>query len=123
MSMKLDIPLKDFYDKYCRKRGSGSKKYYELKEKRSAEFGYDCIFLDRSTIKNKAICSLYEARPLQCRTWPFWAENLENAKTWNDVRKGTEGCAGIGNGNEITPYSEIIRQRDETDKLWKENNT
>eukprot|EP00961_Rhodomonas_salina_P046921 629705-Rhodomonas_salina.2 len=27
-------------------------------------------------MKGKAICSLYEARPKQCRTWPFWPENL-----------------------------------------------
>ena len=120
MSAKLQINLTEFYDDYCRKRGSGSNKYYELKEKRSPD-GYDCIFLDSSTIPNKRICSLYEARPLQCQTWPFWEENLSDPETWRNVGKGSEGCAGIGKGNEITPYSEIVRQRDETDNLWKKN--
>jgi uncharacterized protein len=35
----------------------------------------DCIFL-----KNKR-CDVYEARPVQCKTWPFWPENM-NAKSW-----------------------------------------
>lgn len=26
-------------------------------------------------------CDIYEARPVQCRTWPFWPENM-NAKAW-----------------------------------------
>src|SRR5690242_4772461 len=32
----------------------------------------DCIFYDKSVG-----CTIYEARPGQCRTWPFWESNLE----------------------------------------------
>ena len=35
----------------------------------------DCLFL-----KDKR-CTVYEARPTQCRTWPFWSENL-SPKAW-----------------------------------------
>jgi hypothetical protein len=28
-------------------------------------------------------CTIYEARPTQCRTWPFWAENM-NEKVWEE---------------------------------------
>lgn len=49
----------------------------------------DCMFL-----KNKQ-CTVYEARPEHCRTWPFWPENM-NPKTW---RKDVASyCAGIGKG-------------------------
>ncbi|HAR41101.1 MAG TPA: hypothetical protein DCS07_00455, partial [Bdellovibrionales bacterium] len=29
----------------------------------------------------KKRCTIYKARPTQCRTWPFWPDNM-NAKTW-----------------------------------------
>jgi uncharacterized protein len=49
----------------------------------------DCMFL-----KNKR-CSVYEGRPTQCRTWPFWPETMK-AKTWTgEVAKF---CPGVGKG-------------------------
>jgi len=49
----------------------------------------DCEFLQG------ARCSVYEGRPLQCRTWPFWPENMK-AKSW---RKDVESfCPGVGKG-------------------------
>lgn len=35
----------------------------------------DCVFLKHNR------CEVYEARPTQCRTWPFWPENM-NSKAW-----------------------------------------
>jgi Fe-S-cluster containining protein len=52
--------------------------------------GGDCIFWDPS-----AGCTVYPARPDQCRTWPFWPENLESPEAWNDVKKV---CPGSGRG-------------------------
>lgn len=43
-------------------------------------------------------CSVYEARPTQCRTFPFWPENME-ANNWEKL---VEFCPGIGHGNEHT---------------------
>lgn len=37
-------------------------------------------------------CSVYKARPTQCRTWPYWSE-LVNEKTWELLK---EDCPGIG---------------------------
>jgi uncharacterized protein len=48
----------------------------------------DCIFLDPETRG----CSVYDARPLQCRTWPFWQSNLESPKDWALTAKGCPGC-------------------------------
>lgn len=41
-------------------------------------------------------CSVYEARPVQCRTFPFWPENM-NPRVWDTLK---EFCPGIGKGKE-----------------------
>ncbi len=43
-------------------------------------------------------CSVYEARPTQCKTWPFWSE-LMDIKNW---LKAGEECPGIGMGPELS---------------------
>jgi len=40
-------------------------------------------------------CTAYDARPRQCRTWPFWPENM-NEKTWE--REVASFCPGVGRG-------------------------
>ena len=52
--------------------------------------GGDCIFWDE-----QAGCTVYPARPVQCRTWPFWAENIESPADWEHVRRV---CPGSGRG-------------------------
>ncbi|MBU1076979.1 MAG: YkgJ family cysteine cluster protein [Spirochaetes bacterium] len=49
----------------------------------------DCIFF-----QNKKCC-IYKARPMQCRTWPFWEINLIK-KNWEQNVKPV--CRGIGKG-------------------------
>jgi Fe-S-cluster containining protein len=44
-------------------------------------------------------CSVYEARPAQCRTWPFWPENM-SARAWSAEVK--RFCPGIGKGRLYT---------------------
>ena len=48
-----------------------------------------CIYL------NETGCEIYDVRPLQCSTFPFWPENIRNASVWRGVRKM---CPGIGRG-------------------------
>lgn len=74
---------------------------WSLRE-RQTSFGYDCIFLDRESAPPTALCSVYEARPAQCRTWPFWPENLTSKRTWAAVKRRTP-CPGMGNGPVIPP--------------------
>lgn len=52
--------------------------------------GGNCVFWDR-----KKGCTVYAARPVQCRTWPFWPENIETKADWDRVR-GI--CPGSGKG-------------------------
>lgn len=44
-------------------------------------------------------CAIYPARPLQCRTYPFWFENLRSPKRWKQV---SGECPGIGQGRLFT---------------------
>lgn len=53
----------------------------------------DCIFLERHG--GKSTCSIYSVRPLQCRTWPFWSDNLRSPGTWNSAART---CPGINRG-------------------------
>lgn len=68
----------------------------------------DCVFFDP---KNRN-CSVYEARPLQCRTWPFWDSNIESPAAWKHTCKV---CPGSGQGNLYT--IEQIQERAAAMKL------
>jgi Fe-S-cluster containining protein len=37
-------------------------------------------------------CTVYEARPAQCRRFPFWDRTLESPERW---REAAEECDGI----------------------------
>lgn len=39
-------------------------------------------------------CTVYEARPTQCRTWPFWPENMKRG-AWDEAART---CPGMGQG-------------------------
>ncbi|MEO1008077.1 MAG: YkgJ family cysteine cluster protein [Planctomycetota bacterium] len=62
---------------------------------RLTAFGYDCVFLDRTTIPGRAVCGVYDHRPSQCRTWPFWKSNLASERSWATA---ASGCPGMNRG-------------------------
>lgn len=49
----------------------------------------DCTFLDGTK------CSVYPARPMQCRTFPFWPENFRSRRQWKRL---CEFCPGVDKG-------------------------
>jgi Fe-S-cluster containining protein len=51
----------------------------------------DCTFFDGETRR----CRIYEARPVQCRTWPFWQSNLDSEAAWEATQRE---CPGAGQG-------------------------
>ncbi|MEY2714485.1 MAG: hypothetical protein RIT24_828 [Planctomycetota bacterium] len=92
MARALGISVELFMERYTRRIGARR----SLKEL-VRDGKHDCVFLDRDSRPGKAICQLYKARPSQCRTWPWWPENLESREAWEGTRKRTP-CPGMGNG-------------------------
>ena len=84
-SSALSLSFDDFMKAYCRLVDFGGYSLVSLREMEN----YDCIFLTPNG------CAIYEARPLQCRTYPFWKNVMESEESWK-----AEGrcCPGIGKG-------------------------
>ena len=97
LAANLGIDVPSFEKQYVRKVGIRK----TLKELPSAN--YDCVFLDSQTRK----CKVYEARPRQCRTWPFWDSNLQSPAAWTAT---CEVCPGSGRGK-LYQLDEIEEQR------------
>lgn len=105
MAAKLGVSESQFLQEFAHQIGDK----WSLREVKRTQ-GFDCIFLDRKTVPGKAVCSLYEARPTQCRTWPFWPENLRSRRTWEQVKLVTP-CPGMDSGK-LVPIEQIRIQRD-----------
>ena len=91
----------DFVEKYCR----WADYYYGAKvlsllEKKN----YDCILWENG-------CSAYEARPVQCRTYPFWSWMIKDAKMWAECAKD---CPGMNKGR-LWTKEEIEEQKAQYD--------
>ena len=63
----------------------------------------DCVFFD----PDKRGCTVYEDRPRQCKTWPFWTSNLKNPEAWEAT---CEACPGSGKGK-LYQLEQIEEQR------------
>ncbi len=102
----LGVDEETFYAQYAHKVDGR----WSLKE-RDTRHGWDCVFLDRRS-DGKALCSIYEARPTQCRTWPFWPENVSSKRAWTAAGRATP-CPGMDNGP-LIPAERIRILRDAT---------
>lgn len=83
----------DFTEVYCRAVEFNTIKRFSLIEKPN----FDCIFWAGGG------CTVYKHRPLQCRTYPFWPQNLVGKTAWD---KAGEECPGINQGKKHS-YREI----------------
>jgi hypothetical protein len=86
-------PVAEFLQLYVQTLWRGK----SLREKEN----YDCILLDGGR------CLVYEVRPLQCRIWPFWPDNLRTPEAWQAAGRR---CPGIGQGPLIA-FEQIEGQR------------
>lgn len=59
---------------------------------------YRCVLLGENG------CLAYGARPIQCRTYPFWDTVLESQESWENEARN---CPGIGNGR-LVGADEIV---------------
>jgi hypothetical protein len=92
LARTLGMPTRRFTREYCVKTDG----FWHLRD-----VGPECRFL----VDNR--CSVYEGRPTQCRTWPFWPENM-SAKAWTAV---AEFCPGVGRGP-VVPRAAIEQTLD-----------
>ncbi len=96
MAKALDMPVLDFAKQYCRLVEG------EISLKEDPET-FDCVFL-----RGKK-CLLYKSRPKQCRTFPFWRENVRTKEDWEET---AQRCEGINDEAPIIPLSTILKNLD-----------
>ena len=106
IAARLGVPYEVFVERYTRETAAGR----SLAE-RPGPGGLDCIFLDRGRVPERAVCGIYEDRPSQCRTWPFWPRNLGSPRDW---ARAASRCPGIGRGP-LHGAQQIRIQRDKGD--------
>ena len=75
----------------------------------------DCIFL--KNIGGTKKCTIYDVRPMQCRSWPFWPINLDSPDDWSTAAKK---CSGLNKGKLYT-FDEI--EKIENQKRWWRKDT
>ncbi|QQO08149.1 YkgJ family cysteine cluster protein [Breznakiella homolactica] len=85
LARALKMRYISFVETFCRwiPAGGGTEQL-SLKELSN----FDCVFW-------KEGCTVYESRPLQCRTFPFWHSIVASRDYW-DIYK--QDCPGIGRG-------------------------
>ncbi len=74
-----------FIAAYCRWVNDwNGKQVLSLREKQNK----DCIFWESG-------CKIYDARPVQCVTFPFWESVISSEYNW---KMAASGCPGINTG-------------------------
>ena len=101
------VSEKVFLERFCRIVEIGGFTRVSLIEKDN----FDCIFW-----KEKEGCIVYENRPVQCRTYPFWISFLEDEVDWKNE---ASNCPGIGKGRIVSrqEIEERIAERQEESML------
>jgi len=95
LAAELGMALEAFQDRYTRRVGA-----------RTSLIEYpngDCVFFDNQARR----CSVYNARPRQCRTWPFWDSNVKSPDDWAYT---CSICPGSGQGK-LHSLEQIESQR------------
>lgn len=106
----LRMDRSEFLKKYCRLIGGK----VSLKERKNHRGEYDCVFLEEIEVRpgrRKRVCTVYDVRPLQCRTWPFWDGLLRSQEAWESASRG---CPGMNRGKQYS-LQEIESLRDADD--------
>ncbi len=78
MASHLQIGYEEFLKRYTRRVGN---RMALLEDRKN----YDCVFLKENR------CAIYSARPTQCRTFPWWKENLTSEHEWQETARRCEG--------------------------------
>jgi len=98
LAAHLKLRTSEFTRRYCAKTLG----FYHLKNP-----NHDCLFLQGGR------CGVYAARPGQCRTFPFWRENM-TPEAWNG--SVARECEGINKGRRWTRAEIERRLEDEASR-------
>ncbi|PAF47856.1 hypothetical protein BKH46_03230 [Helicobacter sp. 12S02634-8] len=82
----LDVSFDKFTQKYVKKLGYK----FSLLEKKSID-GMACVFFDDMTKK----CLIYDVRPKQCVTFPFWEGHKRDVITAEELENLCKSCKGV----------------------------
>ena len=91
----LGMKKEEFLRRYTRQVGNR----YALLDQPQSE---DCIFL-----RDHSKCAIYTHRPKQCRTFPWWKENLQSKAAWQNAARE---CEGIDNNEAPVVSKEEIEK-------------
>jgi uncharacterized protein len=80
LAAALGLPVEEFQRQFVRSVGVRK----SLLERANG----DCVLLNGETRQ----CQVYDARPRQCRTWPFWPSNLSSPEAWETTAERCPGC-------------------------------
>jgi len=81
ISKAVGLPRYQFENSFVRLVAGKKKSLIELP-------GGDCVLFDPQTRG----CRVYADRPVQCRTWPFWNQNIDRPSSWQKTAKFCRGC-------------------------------
>jgi Fe-S-cluster containining protein len=81
LARELGLTPRHFLSAYCRKVFGR----ISLRERNDG----DCVLL------SPAGCTVYQSRPLQCRTFPFWPEHMASPEAWERL---AGSCPGVNRG-------------------------
>jgi Fe-S-cluster containining protein len=95
MADHLNLTLAQFQQQYLRKVGQR----WALKDQN--EEG-DCIFLTDHK------CTVYQARPIQCQTFPWWPSVLQSPRSWQQAGRH---CEGIDDLSILHPIEHIESEK------------
>lgn len=102
MAAELGVTLDEFDRRYAKFDRDGDRELRFVDGR--------CVFLEG------AKCAVYQARPTQCRTWPFWSETLKK-KVWKE--EVVPFCPGAGKGRLHSRF-EMERSAQQADRALRE---
>ena len=94
ISAFLEIELEEFEEKFTASRLGITSPWYLLGKLPFSEAEprkTKCIFLDESDNS----CRLYDARPIQCRTYPFWPRLMKSRRAFEDEAVVEDGVVSF----------------------------
>ena len=98
----------DFIDRYCIWVPFGQGAHLSLRE----QANHDCVFW------RDGGCQVYDGRPFQCRSYPFWRNTLERREYWESE---ANECPGIGIGRRVSAFEieKMLQERERNLPLYR----